>query len=191
MLKEVLTQLRRALRRHRRLLAAVLAADDLGLPVLVAARDVPAGAALRPGDLRLLTLPEAAIPQDALTLTEQAVGRTVVAHLPARAVLTASHLTSSGSLVAAGRVALPVTLSDTAPVGLLRAGDTIDLLGVAARGVVEVLASSVRVVTIPAAGDSGTLGSGSEPVILVDLTPGQAARVVAAAGAGPLAFALR
>lgn len=198
----LLATVRRALRWHRRLLAAVFAAlavycvlavlteADRGVPVVAAARTVPGGTALAAGDLTLLRLPAAAVPEGALTSPADAVGRTVVGQLPARGVVTASSLTSGGSLVVQGRVALPVTLADGAPVGLLRVGDRIDLLGVGATGAVEVLASAVRVVTIPAADTGGLLGA-AEQVILVDLTPDQAARVVGAAAGSPLEFALR
>lgn len=198
-----LAPLQRALRWHRRLLAAVFAAlaaycvlavladEDPGVPVLAAARPVPGGTALTADDLRILTLPEAAVPEGALTAPAEAVGRTVVAPLPARAVLTSSALTSSGTLVARGRVALPVALAGDAPVALLRVGDRIDLLGAGADGAVTVLAAGVRVVTIPAVVDSGGVLGGGAPVILVDLAPAQAAAVVAAATFAPVAFALR
>ncbi len=202
MIKEVVAPVRRALRWHRRLLAAgfamvavyctlaVLTEPEPGITVLAAARPVPAGATLAPADLTELTLPPHAAPEGFLTDPEEALGRTVVAHQPARAVLTVSSLTATTTLVAPGRVALPVTLAATAPVALLRAGDTIDLLGVGGTGAVEVLARAVRVVTITLA-EAGGLVAGDDPVVLVDLTPDEATRVVAATAAGPLAFALR
>ena len=203
MIKAVLAPVRRALRWHRRLLAAgfamvavycvltVLTEPEPGVRLLVAAREVPAGATLSPADLTVLTLPPEAVPDGALTEPDQALGRTVVAQVPPRAVITTSCLTSTGTLVAPGRLALPVTLAAAAPVALLRPGDTIDLLGVGSTGVVEVLARGVRVVTITVADQAGGLVAGEDPVVLVDLSPAEATLVVAAATAGPLAFALR
>ncbi len=197
-----LAPLQRALRWHRRLLAAVLAAvavycvlaaltdEDPGVAVLAAARPVPGGAILTTDDLTLLTLPAAAVPEGALTVAADALGRTVVAPLPARSVLTSSSLTSGGTLVARGRVALPVTLAADAPLALLTVGDRVDLLGAGQDGAVTVLATAVRVVAIPAPDAGGVLG-GTPPVILVDLTADQAAAVVSAAAVAPVAFALR
>jgi Flp pilus assembly protein CpaB len=193
-----LNSLRRALRWHRRLLAAVL----VGLAVyfalaalteradttrvVVAAHTIASGGTVSAGDLTTLELPRFAIPEGALTDAGQAVGQTLVSPVPARAVLTTSALASGDSLVAPGRVALPVGLSDSAPLGLLQVGDRIDLLGPGDSGSIEVLVSSTRVITLPQI-DAGLFGGGS-PVILVDVSRTEATRLVAAGA--PLNFAL-
>ncbi|MCW5952779.1 MAG: hypothetical protein KIT69_11035 [Propionibacteriaceae bacterium] len=194
----LLDPLRRAVRWHRRLLAAALAGlavyfalaafterDDT-IRVVVAAHTIPGGRTVGAGDLTTLHLPRPAVPEGAFTEVDQAIGRTVISHLPARAVLTTSALAGGGDLVAPGRVALPVGLSDSAPVSLVQAGDRIDLLGPGATGSIEVLVSGTRVIAIPQV-DGGLLGSGS-PVILVDVSRAEAARLVAAGS--PLSFAL-
>lgn len=194
----LLNSLRRALRWHRRLLAAALAGlavyfalaalterDDT-TRVVVAARTIASGATMSADDLTTLELPRSAVPEGALTEVDQAIGQIVISQLPARAVLTASALAGSGSLVAPGRVALPVGLSDSAPLGLVRVGDRIDLLGAGDSGAVEVLVSGTRVVAIPS-GDAGLLGGGP-PLLLVDVSRAEAARLVAAGSS--LSFAL-
>jgi len=197
----LLSPLRRALRWHRRLFAAVFAAlavycvlavltgrDDTTV-VVAAARPIAGGAVVSAADLTTLRLPSAAVPDGALTKLAAAQGQTVVAPVPARGVLTEATLSSSGQLVAAGRLALPVTLDASAPIGLLRVGDRIDLLGTAGSGRVEVLAQDARVVAIPAAESGGPLG-GVAPVVLVDLSRDEATRVVGAAAGSPIGFAL-
>lgn len=195
---KLLDPLRRALRWHRRLLAAGLAGlaiyfalaaiterDDTS-QVVVAARPIEGGGTLAAGDLTTLELPRAAVPEGALTELDQAIGEAVIARVPARAVLTASSLASSERLVAPGRVALPITLADSAPLSLVRPGDRIELLGPGDSGAVEVLVSGARVIAIPQL-DAGLLG-GDAPVILVDVARAEAARLVAAGV--PLSFAL-
>lgn len=194
-----LRSLRRAFRWHRRLLAALLAGlaayfaltaltqSDDTVRVVAAARTIEGGRTLGAADLIFLELPRAAVPAGALTEVDQAVGQAVIVQVPARAVLTASSLSSSEGLVAPGRVALPVGLSDSAPVGLVRPGDRIDLLGTGGSGSIEVLVSGTRVIALPQV-DSGLLGSGS-PVILVDVSRAEATRLVSAGA--PLSFALR
>lgn len=194
----LLSSLRRALRWHRRLLAAALAglavyfaltaltqSDDTAV-VVVAARSIASGATLSAGDLTTLALPRSAVPEGAVTEAGQAIGQTVISPVPARAALTASALAGSGKLVAPGRMALPVGLSDSAPLGLVRVGDRIDLLGPGDSGAVEVLATGTRVIAIPSV-ESGLLGGGS-PLIVVDVSRDEAARLVAAGSS--LSFAL-
>lgn len=198
----ILASLRRALRWHRRLFAAVFAAlavyciltvlttADEETSVVAAARPIPGGNVIGAADLTTLRLPTDAVPEGALTSPDQALGRTVVAPIPGRGVLTASSLASAGNLVAPGRLALPVNLEESAPVSLLRVGDRIDLLGLGGSGTVEVLAQGVRVVAIPTT-DAGGLLAARARVLLVDLSHAEAARVVAATAGSPLMFALR
>lgn len=193
-----LDPLRRALRWHRRLLAALLAGlaaylvltelTDRGdtTRVVVAARTIDGGRTIGARDLTTLELPRAAVPEGAITDAGEALGRAVLLQVPARAALTASALAGSESLVAPGRVALPLTLAESAPVALVGPGDRIDVLGPGPSGVVEVLASEVRVIAIPEL-DTGLLGGGA-PVLLVDVDRRQAAVLVAAGS--PLSFAL-
>ena len=194
----LLSSLRRALRWHRRLLAAVLTGlavyfmlaalterDDT-TRVVVAAHTIASGRTVGAHDLTTLDLPRFAVPEGAFTDVEQAIGQAVISQVPARAVLTAAALAGSGELVAPGRVALPVGLSDSAPLALVQVGDRIDLLGPGPSGSIEVLVSGTRVIAIPPA-DTGLLGGGS-PMILVDVSREEATRLVAAGS--PLSFAL-
>ncbi len=194
----LLDSLRRALRWHRRLLAAVLGGlavyfvlaalterDDT-TEVVVAVHTIAGGRTVSAGDLTTLELPRFAVPEGAFTAVDEAVGQTVVSHLPARAVLTASALAGSGDLVAPGRVALPVSLSASAPLALVQVGGRVDLLGPGSSGSIEVLVSGARVIAIPQA-DAGLLG-GEPSVILVDVSRAEATRLVASGS--PLSFAL-
>ena len=121
----------------RRLLSAAFAATAVGLvllqlrpppepvsPVLVAARDLPAGAVLLPTDLRVQQVPRSTTQPGALTTVADAVGRRVGAGLVRGESLTASRLVPRSTLdgLPAGRVALHVVSADPAAVDLLTPG---------------------------------------------------------------------
>jgi pilus assembly protein CpaB len=135
------------LRRHhpgrRRLAAAGLAAGSVaaalqvlaprppaGEPVVVAAREVPAGAVLAPADLAVVRRPPSLLPSGAVADRSAAVGRTVGSGLRPGEPLTDARLVGPGLLVGRplGDVAAPVRIADGEAAALLRAGDQVDVL---------------------------------------------------------------
>ncbi len=197
--------LRRAVRWHRRAFAAlfvavaVLAAlnsvassSDPGAEVVVLARTVPGGSRLSAADLTIARLPAAAVPAGAITDAARAIGRTVVAALPARRALAASDLLGEAGLVAAGLVAFPIRFGEGATVALLQVGARIDVLGPSADGTgYGVVAGGVRVVAIPTGAGAGVFGAEQAPLVLVEVSPAQAAAIAAAAAVSAPSFALR
>ena len=137
-----LTSVRRAVLRRRRLLAVLCAigAAAAGLratappaaptvEVLVAARDLPAGAELRGDDLATVALTPGTAPDGVLTDVADAAGAILAAPLRAGEPVTDVRLVGPGLADSApGTVAVPVRLSDAAQAGLLRVGDEVDLL---------------------------------------------------------------
>jgi len=131
---------RRAVLRRRRWLAAAAAAGAVlsgaaavadpppdRVPVLVADRDLPAGAVLRSADLELVDFAPGSLP--AGVLDRRAVGRTLAAPLREGEAVTDVRLV--GPALAdpdPGLVAVPVRLPDAGMVALLRVGDAIDLV---------------------------------------------------------------
>ena len=92
--------------------------------MLVAAREVPAGAVLSDADLRVDHVPRRSLQPGALASAAEAVGRRVGAGLASGEGLTASRLVPRGALdgLPAGRVALHVVSADPAAVDLLAPG---------------------------------------------------------------------
>jgi Flp pilus assembly protein CpaB len=204
-----LGELRRAVVWRRRLLAAGLLAGSAafglqvlapppapGVPVLVAARDVSAGAVLADADLRRVQWPAGMVPSGALAGVAQASGATVSSAVRRGEVLTDARLAGTGSLhgLGAGLVAAPVRLADGATARLLRPGDVVDVLAAGADGATEarLVASAVRVLVVPrAAQDRLGLGSGDGALLLVATTPATAARLAAAAVSDRLSVVIR
>jgi hypothetical protein len=132
--------LRLLLARHRRLLGACLALAGLGItiraaappppatvPVLVAARDLPAGQMLTGEDLRTGTWPADQAPSGRLTA---ATGRQLASPIRTGELVTDARVVGPGLLAgqAPGTVAMPIRLGDPAAGTLVRAGDRVDVL---------------------------------------------------------------
>jgi pilus assembly protein CpaB len=197
-----LRELRRAVAWRRRLLAAGLAAGSVafaiqalappppaGTDVVVATRDLPAGAVVATGDLRLAHRPTGDVPHGALTTTAAAVGRPVSSAVRRGEVLTDVRLVGPGALrgLAAGTVAAPVRIADGESAALLHPGDVVDLLASSAApdaptGEARLVASGVRVLLAPRQQRSGlTAGLGNGALLLVATSASTASRLAAAA----------
>jgi Flp pilus assembly protein CpaB len=200
-----LTPLIRAFTWHRRWFAAILAvlAVAAGLnavsarasgavAVVITTAAVPAGTTLAADQLRVTWLPADAVPDDALTSPEAAVGAEAVVGLPARAVIIPGMLLSDHPAVTPGKVALPIRFSDASLVGVLSVGCHLDVLGPASSGDgFSVIAGDVRVLAIPSPAATSPLGGGGSPLVLVEVDQPQAVAISAAAAGTGLSFALR
>ena len=199
------TALRRGVLRHRRPLAALLLAlaavlavravapaPPPSVAVLVAARDLPAGRALAPGDVATARLPPDAVPDGVVSPSEAPLGRPLAAPLRAGEPLTDVRLVGPGlgAGLPADTVAAPVRLADGAQAALLRAGERIDLLSTdprAAPGASEVLATGAVVLAVP---EPPATGDGALPgrLVVLGLRAGEARHVTAAAVSGYVTY---
>ncbi len=170
-LRRTLYGVRRTVLLHRRplavllvvvaVLAGVRAASHPPPPtasVLVAARDLPGGAALTDRDLVSRALPPESVPQGATAEVADLVGRTLAAPLRRGEPVTDVRVVGEGLLVGyPARVAVPLRIADPGSVRLLRVGDRVDVVATdPANGRAEVAAAGVPVVALPR-------GSRSEP----------------------------
>ena len=208
-----LRDLRRAVAWRRRLLAAGLFAGAMalglhvlsppppaGTEVLVAARDLPAGATLSGDDLRLAHRATAAVPAGALTRAAAATGRQVASAVRRGEVLTDVRLVGASSLrgMDPGLVAAPVRIADADAAALLKPGDVVDVLAAGAptadgsAGEARLVASSLRVLSVPRP-DGGRLGAdlGDGALLLLATSAPTAARLAAAAVSDRLSVVLR
>ena len=164
----VLVRIRRRVLLHRRALAALCAglaalvtvsllrpSPPPTVPVWVAARDVAAGEALEPDDLRSVRWPAALAPASALSSRDdrdRLVGRTAVVPVQRGQPVTVRSVLGDSALTGhPGRDVIAVRVHDTDVAGLLVPGDEIDLwvtdprAGGGARQVV----TGARVVAVP------------------------------------------
>ena len=204
----------RAGRWHRRLLAAGLMAGAMAMAlhslapppppsvvVVTAARDVPAGSQLTEADLTAARLTPSSVPAGALERVGEARGRTVVSAVRRGEPLTDVRLVGAEAVdeLGQGMVAMPVRIADGDSVDLLRPGDVVDVLGAA--GAVEaggslgadarLLASAVRVVTVPRPSGSGFAAGADGALVLLATTSATAARLAGAAVTERLTVVLR
>lgn len=195
----------RAFRWHRRWFAAILASiavlatlsvlspSSAGtVPVVVAVHELAGGSTVAAADLVVLPYPADAVPDGAFSEPSGAVGGEVVVTVPARRPLTRADLLDAHSLVAAGKVAVPVRFSDAETVAVLGVGSRIDILGQPGPdAAVTTVAGDVRVVAVPGADRSGVLGSAGGGLVLVEADQAQSAAILTATSAGTLGYVLR
>jgi Flp pilus assembly protein CpaB len=160
-----LRPVRRAVLRRRRLIAALLAGIAVAagvhaaagpapatVPVLVAARDLPAGARIGAADLETVRFAPGSAPE---AVADDPVGEVLAAPLRSGEPVTDVRLV--GPELTAGRpdlVAVPVRLPDPGMVALLDVGDRIDLLATDPQaGGATAVATDVPVLAIPGADD--------------------------------------
>jgi len=167
-------------------------------PVVVAATDLRPGDVLTDGDLRVVRLPRATVPDTAAARTDALLGEELAVDVPHGLPVVTAHLARSrfARSAPAGTVAVPVHLADAAVAALLRPGDRVDLVAGALDGWAgedgpEVLAEAALVLEVLTdeedGGDElGLLGSGTgadaDPLVVVAVGATEGHRIAAAAG---------
>ena len=154
-------------------------------PVLVAARDLPAGRALAADDLRVVERELSTVPAGAVRESPGALaGRTLTSPMRAGEALTDWRLVESLSddAVPAGEVLTAVRLADPASLVLLEPGRRIDLVAADPAGAVTatVVASDALVLAVPhTEGDATGVATG--PVVVLAVPQSTAVRLADAA----------
>ena len=155
------------------------APEPATVPVVTAARDLPAGTVLADDDLTVRPVPVDMVPTGVSADPVDLLGRVLAGLLRAGEAVTDVRLVGPGlwSQVPPGQVATPVRLADLAVSGLLRAGDRVDVLATAADGgTTEVVAAAALVLTVPT-------GAEQDPGLLVLAVPPETATRLAGAAA--------
>jgi Flp pilus assembly protein CpaB len=159
--------------------------------VVVASRDLDAGAAIGPADIRVIEMPEVYLPPDAVTSPSAVVGFVNAGPVGSGEVLASSRLAASsfGTTLAPGNVA--VTVGFTAvPIGLSPA-DRVDAYATfaGARPYTTLVGEDLHILAI-AEPERGFTGTSPTPVTL-DVDPETARQLLQAAAAGSLGLAAR
>ena len=171
-------------------------------PVVVAATDLPAGRSLTAADLVVARLPDDAVPDGVAAAPAPLTGSVLAAPVRRGEPVTDVRLVGPRlwAQVPAGQVAAPVRLADLAVVGLLRAGDRVDVLatgspdvdaGAGAADGAQVVAADALVLTATGPDDDGPATAAADGGLLVlAVDPGTAARLAAAAAGATLTVTL-
>ena len=178
-----------ALQGHDRAVAADPA------PVVIAARDLPAGTVLHAGDVRLARWSPVQIPPRSVRSLDQVVGATIAAGMDRGEPITTARIRGPGITtgLTAGLVAVTVTITGPNALALIGAGDRVDLLATAPADTdavrpARVVASDVRVLAVLAP-RSATANDQSAGLI-VAVSPA-AALVIASVVDGSMTATLR
>ncbi|MCX6461090.1 MAG: Flp pilus assembly protein CpaB [Actinobacteria bacterium] len=189
-----LTGLSRTVRRHRRLLAALLAAwaAYLALGIMrpdapphrstvVSVHDLAAGSVVQADDIALRPWPVEGVPPGALTDPAEAAGRVAAVAVPAGTPVTTTSVVSpqalSRHMTASGRdgVAIPIRLSDPSVAALLAPGDRVDVWSSREGSVPAVavrVAASAVVLAVPRPTSGGLLAtSGASALVVLAVPP--------------------
>lgn len=196
-----MSALHRLLARHRRPIAALLAATAMacalislrpssGVEILVAARDLPGGH-LTTSDIKSAHFPPEVIPAGVLRPGTNLTGRVLAAPMRAGEPFTDTRLLSPGLLSAygPGLLATPVRIADADAARLLSPGDVIDILSAPTDlshppATAAPVAQNLRVITTPTGDrDTGAL-------VVLATTPTQAAHLALAQATGRLSIAI-
>jgi len=183
------------------LLAAVLAMrpppqarGEPTVPMLVAARDLAPGSALRAGDVRIVRAPESLRPPSALTSPDQAAGRVLAGAASRGEPVTRARLVGrENSLLTTGdpaTVAVPVRLADPEVAALLTPGTRVDVVTVSpdsAEGVL--LAADATVVTVREEVSSGA--DRTSRLVVIGVPRDAATRLASVSLGQPVAVTLR
>jgi Flp pilus assembly protein CpaB len=168
--------------------------DDDRLEVLVAAHDLSPGIALTADDVRVEKRVATTVPEGTQTTPAAVAGSTVAGPMRRGEVLTDIRLLGQRLAAAtAGPDAriVPVQLTDTGLVDLVRCGDVVDIVAApeadSAAGPARVVATNAVVVLVS---ERPAHSGGGDRVVLVALPVGAANAVAGATLAQPVTFTL-
>lgn len=197
----MIRNLTRAVSWHRRKLAALAAvvavlatiaaarpAPPQTVEVVVSAVDLTGGHQLLDADLTVARFPRDLAP-DGLLQRSDLVGRTLGGGLDRGSPITSASVLGGTAGVEPGEVVAPVTFPDAALVSLLQPGVRIDVIS-AGQGGGRVVATNVRVVTVPKPAESGPMAAGGPAMVLVATSAHTATELAAAASTGQLSLVL-
>jgi pilus assembly protein CpaB len=175
---------------------APVAAAEATVPVVVVARDLPAGATVDRGAVRTVALPASAVPGGTARDMRTVVGRVVAGPVRRGEPLTDARLLGPGltaGLDGTESTAAPVRLADPDSASLVRPGDRVDVLGTPVQpdggssgGDAITLATAVRVLAVLRGNDAA-----DGVLLVVAVSPAVSRRLAGAAAGHRLTVAVR
>jgi Flp pilus assembly protein CpaB len=162
--------------------------DDNLVDVVTVVHRVPSGQALTENDLTLTAMPAQYVPEGAINQIDQVVGQTVSGALPKGDIVTKEALLRATSQAAAGRLVLPIPLTQAELVDLLQPGSLIALIISDGYGQTTVV-DDVVVVGLPTPASGGLFGGGQSAYALVEVS--EATATLLAGSTANVTIALR
>ncbi|HWC95898.1 MAG TPA: Flp pilus assembly protein CpaB [Candidatus Sulfopaludibacter sp.] len=184
---------------------AVAPRADKQVRVVVAARDMPLGALLRPGDLKLASYLEKDAPKGVVLKTSDAVNRVVLFPFQANEPLLAAKLSGTttveglSSTIDPGYRAVAVQITDQSGVaGLIQPNSRVDVLftrpGTMTEASTSTILQNVRVLSVGRLNPTGTPvdpRAQRSPVVTLVLAPEDAQKLELAKNEGRISLSLR
>lgn len=190
--------LARAFSWHRRKLAVVAAVAAVltgvaavnpegppTLRVVRAASQLAGGAVVRAGDLEVADIVAVDAPVGALSDPGSVIGQRLAASVAEGQVLTGLAMAAARGGRARGQVVAPLRIADADLVQLLRPGELVDVVAADAQSEkAAVVATGVRIVTVPAGSSDQQAQTGA--LVLVEVDEAEATRIARAAISGTI-----
>jgi pilus assembly protein CpaB len=173
-----------------------------GVPVVVAADDIQVGAKLEAHDVRLVNLPQAAVPPGAFSVASKVLGRGAILPISKGEFILPSKLAALNagaglpSMIPPGMRAVSVRVNDVVSVaGFVQPGTRVDVLATGNEGNERQTVTVLENVAVIAVGGSLlerlTGGEANAPVITLLVSPDDAQKLALASQEGRIQLALR
>ncbi len=203
--RRFLRDVRRAISWHRRKLAVlaaiaavltgVSAAAPAGPPtvrVVRATTQLPSGTVVSPQEVVVSEVTEDALPDGALADPAAVIGKRVLGPVAEGQILTALHLLARDAVASPGHVVAPLRIADPEVAALLEPGSRIDVIAADPEGsaAANVVATDVKVLTIPPRSDDADLTAAEGALLLVEVEEKTATVLAQAAAATRISLVL-
>ncbi len=176
--------------------------NERGVPVVVAADDIQVGSKLEAHDVKVITLPQSAVPPGAFSATSQVLGRGAVLPVSKGEFVMPSKLAALNagaglpSMIPPGMRAVSVRVNDVVSVaGFVQPGTHVDVLATGSQGNERQTITVLENVAVIAVGGSLLerigMGEQSAPVITLLVSPDDAQKLALASQEGRIQLALR
>ena len=189
---------------YRELKSQSASASHAGVNVVVAADNLQVGAKIEDGDVKIVTLPEAAVPPGSFHQMSQVIGRGVILPVSTGEFILNNKLAGENagyglpSLIPPGMRAVSVRVNEVVSVaGFVQPGTRVDVLltGSPANGGAEQTTTVLENVAVIATGQKLERNAGGDaqmaPVITLLVSPDDAQKLTLASTQGRIQLALR
>jgi len=162
-------------------LSAALSPPTEPIALVVTARALSPGISLTEGDLAVIMVSDAQVPDGAFSDPQQVIGRSLIVGLTKNTPITTSALAADAlANHDIDEVLVPFRVRDADVAGLLRVGDRLTIVAASAEGISTTVAAHLRVARLPSSASGGLMSSSSSGALIVVAASQSVAKEVAA-----------